>query len=73
MISIFKQKIKKACDTKEFIKLIFQYPNSDRAIIKRGIVIDCQEDGFEFEEIKDGLVTYSYLYLVEIKLEERTY
>lgn len=73
MESVFKTKIAKAYETKEFIKLIFQYPGSDRAIVKRGIVISVADDGFELEEIRDGLVSYSYNYIVEIKLEEREF
>ena len=66
----FKQRLEKAKNNSEFIKLIFQYPASDRAIIKRGYVKETFDDGFYFEEKFDGLVTYSYEYLVEIKEEE---
>lgn len=66
----FKKRLEDANKSKEFIKIIFQYPGSERAIIKRGIVIDIFEDCFELEEIIDGLVTYSYKYIVEIKGEE---
>ena len=46
---------------------LFQYPSRDRAVIKRGIVISVGDKGFEFEEIQDGLVAYSYDFIVEIK------
>lgn len=65
--SIFEKRIKKAFSLREFIKIIFQYPSSDRAVIKRGVVVSMREDGFEFEEIRDGLVAYSFKYIVEIK------
>jgi len=65
--NIFKKRIEKSFSDKEFIKIIFQYPSSNRAVVKRGIVVSVGEDGFEFEEIYDGLVAYSYLYIAEIK------
>ena len=55
---------KKNC---EKVKLIFQYPASDRATIKSGKVIECYNDCFWFDEIYDGKTTYSYDFLVEIK------
>ena len=64
---MFKKRIEKAFFLKEFIKIIFQYPSSDRAIVKRGIVVSVGDKGFEIEEIRDGLVAYSYEYIVEIK------
>ena len=64
---IFKKRIETAFSLREFIKIIFQYPSSDRAVIKRGIVVSIGGDGFEFEEIRDGLVAYSYDFIVEIK------
>lgn len=68
--SIFKKRIEQAFSLREFIKIIFQYPSSDRAVVKRGIVVAIGNDGFEFEEIKDGLVAYSFNHIVEIKGEE---
>jgi len=67
----FKARIQKAYDYKEIIKIIFQYPASNRAIIKTGLVLQVYNDSFEFEEIKDGNVTYSYRYIVEIKGDEQ--
>lgn len=67
--NMFKKRVEKAFNEREFIKLIFQYPASHKAIVKRGIVVSYGDDGFEFEEILDGLVTYSYNYIVEIKGE----
>lgn len=64
---MFEKRIRTAFSLREFIKIIFQYPSRDRAIIKRGIVVSVGDGGFEFEEIKDGLVAYSYDYIVEIK------
>lgn len=69
--NVFKARISEAFKNKEFIKIIFQYPASDRAIIKRGIVLDIFENGFEFDEVKDGECSYSYDFIVEIKEEER--
>ena len=67
--NVFMKRVEKAFSLKEFIKIIFQYPSRDRAIVKRGIVVSVGNDGFEFEEIQDGLVAYSYDYIVEIKGE----
>jgi hypothetical protein len=64
-----KKRIEQAFLQHEFIKIIFQYPSSDRAIIKRGLIIEVYDDGFTLEEIIDGKVTYSYEYIVEIKTE----
>jgi hypothetical protein len=64
-----KKRIEQAFLQHEFIKIIFQYPSSDRAIIKRGLIIEVYDDGFTLEEIIDGKVTYSYEYIVEIKKE----
>lgn len=66
----FKQRIERAFDNSEFIKIIFQYPSSDRAIIKRGKVTRVFGDSFDFAEVIDGEVTYSYKFIVEIKNEE---
>ena len=49
------------------IKIIFQYPGSPRAIIKRGTVVEVLDNGFDLEEVFDGLVSYSFDYIVEIK------
>lgn len=69
--NVFKKRIEQAYYSKEFIKIIFQYPGSDRAVIKRGIVVSIADNGFEIEEIRDGLSAYSYTYVVEVKMEER--
>jgi len=66
----FKKRIERAFNNSEFIKIIFQYPSSDRAVIKRGKVIKVFNDSFDFAEVIDGDVTYSYNYIVEIKNEE---
>ena len=63
----FKKRIEKALILRERIKIIFQYPASTRAVVKRGIVVSVGDNGFEFEEVYDGAVTYSYDYIVEIK------
>ena len=67
--NIFVKRIQKAYSNREVIKIIFQYPASARAIIKKGIVTDISDNGFELEEVFDGLVAYSYEYIVEVKGE----
>ena len=66
----FKRRLEEAKINSEFIKIIFQYPASDRAIIKSGKVISVDNDSFTLDEIKDGEATYSYAYVVEIKEKE---
>ena len=68
--NVFKARISEAFKNKEFIKIIFQYPASDRAIIKRGYVIAIFDNGFNFDEVKDGECSYSYDFVVEIKEEK---
>lgn len=63
----FKQRLQQAKDKDKKIKIIFQYPASSRAIIKSGHVVYVFDDCFNFQEVIDGLVTYSYDYIVEIK------
>ena len=61
-----KNRLEDAKEKKEFVKLIFQYPNAQRAIVKRGFVICCYNDSFDFNERFDGNVTFSYDFIVEI-------
>lgn len=65
----FKQRLDKAKENKEFLKLLFQYPATDRVTVKRGHVIATFQDSFDFREIRDGDVAYSYRFLVEIVSE----
>lgn len=66
----FKDRLQKALNNDEFIKLVFQYPASRRAVIKRGKVLKISVESFNFNEIIDGDVEYSYDYIVEIKGDE---
>ena len=51
----FKKRLEEAKKNKEIIKLIFQYPSSDRAIIRNGYVININEDSFDFHDRFDGV------------------
>lgn len=62
-----KKRLEEAKTNSEKIKLIFQYPSSPRAIIKSGMIIECYDDGFLIDEKIDGMVVYSYEFLIEIK------
>ena len=62
-----KDRIKKEMKNGKKIKLIFEYPNAKNAKVRRGFVIRIREDSFDFLEDIDGLVTYYYKYLVEVK------
>ncbi len=64
--NIFKQRINEAKEKKEKIKILFQYPGSSKAIVKSGYVIAVADNGFSFDEVKDGEVTYSYNWIAEI-------
>ena len=69
--SIHKKKIELAFKNKEFIKIVYFYPEQEKFFTFRGIIIDVSEDGFEIEDIKDGKVSRSFDYIVETKLTER--
>lgn len=71
MESVWKNKLTKAKKNSQFLKILFQYPSSDRVVVKRGYVSAVFDDGFEFEEKFDGLVAYAFEYIVEIKEEVR--
>lgn len=62
----FKQRLEEAKNSSQKLKLIFQYPGTDRAIIKKGEVLSVNDDSFDFQDIYDGELTFSYDYLVEI-------
>lgn len=68
--SVWSKRLIEAKGKDQFLKLVFQYPASDRAVIKRGKVMEVFSDGFDFQEIYDGEVSYSFQFIVEIKMEE---
>jgi len=64
-----KNRLEKAMKEKEKIKLLFEYPNTKSVKVRRGYVKEVGDKSFDFQEDKDGLVTYQYRFLVEIKKE----
>lgn len=64
-----KERIEKAKQERKRIKLIFEYPNSKSVTVRRGIVKSVNPESFDFLEDKDGLVTYRYKNIMEIKNE----
>lgn len=62
----FKRRLEEALVNSEKVKIIFQYPASDRAVIKSGYVIEVDEDSFTMDEVRDGDSTYSYDYVIEV-------
>jgi len=62
----FKQRLKEAKINSEKVKLIFQYPATPRAIVKKGIVLAVNDDSFDFQDIYDGEMTFAYDFLVEV-------
>ena len=69
----WKKRLQYAKNNSEYIKIIFQYPNKDKAIIRKGIVIDIFDDCFSFKDRFDGLMTFSYNYLEEVSKWEEKY
>lgn len=64
-----KERLEQSKKEHKRVKLIFEYPNSKSAKVRRGIVKQCRTEDFDFDEDKDGYVTYKYKYLVEVKNE----
>ena len=62
----FKNRLKEAKNNSEKLKLIFQFPGTPRAIIKKGNVLAVNDDSFDFQDRYDGELTFSYEFLVEI-------
>ena len=62
-----RKRLEEAMKNDEKLKLIFQYPGTNRATVKSGFVKETEFDGFVFDEIYDGIVVYAYKFLVEIK------
>ncbi len=62
----FKKRLKEAKNSSQKLKLIFQYPGTTKAIIKKGGVLSVNEDSFDFQDIYDGELTFGYEFLVEI-------
>lgn len=67
VINGMRQRLQRAKEVKEKVKIIFQYPATQRAIIKSGKVIETYEDSFLLDEKFDGKVIYSYKFIAEIK------
>lgn len=62
----FFRRLNEAMSNSESVKLIFQYPAMDRAVIKSGKVLEVDSRCFTVDEIKDGVSVYSYDFLVEV-------
>jgi len=66
-----KKRLEESKKKKEFLKLIFKYPNFSKPTLKSGYVIECYDDCFWFDERLDGKTTYSYTFLIEISTGNR--
>lgn len=64
--NVFKTRLMEAKKDLEYVKILFQYPASNHAVVKRGYVIDCGDNGFIFLEDRDGEVSYAYSFIVEV-------
>lgn len=51
------------------VKIIFQYPNTSSAKVRRGIIKRVGRYSFDIQEVRDGLTTYSYDYICEVKID----
>jgi len=61
-----KKRLIEAFNSKEYIQITFKYPEHERRTFKKGYVIHVYEDCFDFSEIYDGHVTYSFDFIVEV-------
>ena len=61
-----KNNLKEAYENKEFIKVLFVYPNALKKTIKSGHVKKIYDNSFDFDESFDGHTTYSYDYIVQV-------
>lgn len=61
-----KERLKEALSKKEFIKLMFIYPDT-KPIFNRGFVIAVSDDGFDFNDRYNGIMVFGYNYLESIE------
>jgi hypothetical protein len=64
-----KERLEQAMKEHRRVKILFDYPNSKSVKVKRGIIKKVRESSFDMIEDKDGLVSYSYRFIVEVKDE----
>jgi len=62
----FKKRLKEALNNSQKIKILFQYPASDRIFVKKGFVLSINEDSFDFQDRYEGELTFSYNFIIEI-------
>jgi hypothetical protein len=62
----FRQRLKEAKNSSEKIKIVFQYPNSQRLTVRKGVVVSVDEKSFDFKDRFDGDMTFSFNFIVEI-------
>ena len=62
----FKKRLIEAKKNSENIKLLFQFPATERVIVKKGKVLSVNEDSFDFLDRFEGELTFSYKFIVEI-------
>ena len=62
----FKKRLEEAKRNSENIKLLFQYPATEKVIVKKGKVLSVNEDSFDFLDRFDGIMTFSYKFIAEI-------
>jgi hypothetical protein len=62
----FKKRLNEAKETSEPIKILFQYPDSAKVIVRKGKVIEINPDSFSFDDRFVGEMTFSYDFIIEI-------
>jgi hypothetical protein len=60
------ERLKQALEKKEYLKLIFVYPDT-KPIFRKGYIISVKEDSFEFQDRYTGHMTLSYTFLETIE------
>lgn len=63
----FRMRLEKAMSNSEKVKVLFKYPNMDKLIIKSGIIKEVGSSCFTIDEVKDGIMVFSYTFLIEVK------
>ena len=64
MVDLIRKQISELKGKK--IKIFFKYATVDYNIKKSGMLLDCDEKFFVVDEIKDGVSTYSYDFVIAV-------
>ena len=62
----FKKRLEEAKINSEPLKILFQYPSSTKALVRKAKVLEVHEDSFDFDDRFSGEMTFSYDFIFEI-------